>query len=478
MMAPGLQILAQTFTGRLFNTAVESVILTVLVWGVLRVMGRSNSGTRFAIWFAALAAVVALPFIAASSTQHPTSLVAANREIILSPSWAVYIFCAWAVVASLALFRVVYGLWRVRQIRRSCVEIDPARLAPAIAEIIRDFNNHVFNNRKTNSHRQVKLCLSGEVTVPAALGFFRPAIVFPTQLWPQLSPDEIQVILLHELAHLRRRDDWTNLLQKIVKAIFFFHPTVWWIENRLTIEREMACDDTVLAQTASPRAYASSLISFAEKLNSARTLALAQFLVSRMRQMSARIAQILDPKRAPQNNSWKPVTAASLALLAISAGAAAYTPQFVAFKNSNPTQRAADFSIIGASSSSAIQSSLESTLEQRAHAIPATFDPRNPGSPRHQFPAQTVSAVVRRKPPARHARALRASLQLPYVQAKLPRRETALDQGSATHATYVILQTRQYDASGAGVWTLCIWKIEGGDSAAQEFQSAIVLSVI
>ena len=74
------------------------------------------------------------------------------------------------------------------------------------------------------------------------------------------------MILLHENAHLRRWDQWTNLAQKIVTALFFFHPAVWWIENRLTLEREMACDDIVLAQTASPRDYASFLISFAEKI--------------------------------------------------------------------------------------------------------------------------------------------------------------------------------------------------------------------
>ena len=68
------------------------------------------------------------------------------------------------------------------------------------------------------------MCISEDVTVPAAIGFFRPAIVFPAGLLSQLSPDEIKVILLHELAHLRRWDDWTNLGQKIVKAVFFFHP--------------------------------------------------------------------------------------------------------------------------------------------------------------------------------------------------------------------------------------------------------------
>ena len=63
----------------------------------------------------------------------------------------------------------------------------------------------------------------------------------------ELSTLELNAILLHELAHLRRRDDWTNLIQKIVGALLFFHPAVWWIEKKLALEREMACDDLVLA---------------------------------------------------------------------------------------------------------------------------------------------------------------------------------------------------------------------------------------
>src|SRR5207302_997713 len=73
------------------------------------------------------------------------------------------------------------------------------------------------------------------------------------------------------------------------------------------LQREMACDDMVLAQIASPRAYASYLISFAEKLQGRRGLALAQALVNRMHQMSLRVAQILDPKRPRRSGLWKPV---------------------------------------------------------------------------------------------------------------------------------------------------------------------------
>ena len=92
----------------------------------------------------------------------------------------------------------------------------------------------------------------------------------------ELSTAELNSILIHELAHLRRWDDWTNLGQQILKALLFFHPAVWWIESKLALEREMACDDAVLAKTANPRGYAQCLISVAEKSFARRGLALAQ----------------------------------------------------------------------------------------------------------------------------------------------------------------------------------------------------------
>jgi Zn-dependent protease with chaperone function len=499
MTTPTLQIVAQTLTGHFLNTLVEGILVALVVWVLIRVIGHQNSGTRFAIWFSALASVVALPFFAARSGLHSTPLFAARREMIISGAWALYIFTAWAGIAGVSLFRLAYGLWRVRQIRKSCTELDTASIDPAIAGAIQD-----STSQDTTLHRRVKLCVSNEVTVPAAIGIFRPAIVFPAQLLPQLSADEFQVILLHELAHLRRWDDWTNLAQKIVKAIFFLHPAVWWIESRLNIEREMACDDAVIAQTSSPRAYASSLISFAEKLHSARTLTLAQFLVSRMHQMSARVTQILDPKRKPGSNSWKAVVAGSVALLFLTAGAGSYAPRFVAFENPNTASQSVDFSTTAAgpafaaprsptsqtsatqtsatlasatqasaTQASATQASLEANLAQSARAIPASFNPRQ------SFRARPVGNFAGQKPVATHAHALRASLlQSDAAQGNLSQPDAGMNQRPPAPATYLILQTTQYDASGAGIWTLCIWRIEGGDSAGQQLQSAIVLSVI
>jgi beta-lactamase regulating signal transducer with metallopeptidase domain len=458
----GLQSLAQLVTARLLNTAAEGIVLAGLVWALLRLIGRHNSGTRFAIWFSSLLAIVALPFLSGSgfTASHFAALAPANPHagVILSSSWASYLFAVWGLTAGLLLFRLSIGLWRVGQIRRKCCEVDLAGLDPAIAGILQDFG----------SRRGVKLCVSSDVAVPAAIGFFRPAIVFPAWLLPQLAPEEIKIVLLHELAHFRRRDDWSNLAQKIVKAVFFFHPAVWWIESRLTLEREMACDDMVLAQTASPRAYASSLISFAEKLHNARALSLAQAFVSRMRDMSLRVAQILDTNQRSRIGLWKPVLGLSATILALVLGAAPYAPQLVAFET-QPKQRqthpmqAAQQASDAELQPKATEAAMRRTAE-KSDLQPSTLVPQ-PGAIAAVLKAGTavvpwqVSATSPRKPMVMRAR---ATHQQPPMQ-----------------ETVFILQTTQYDASGAGVWTLCVWRIVGGGSSAErQLQSAIVLSSI
>ena len=117
--------------------------------------------------------------------------------------------------------------------------------------------------------------------------------MLPAWALSELSAADLNSVLVHELAHLRRRDDWTNLLQKMVRAVFFFHPAVWWIESRLSLEREMACDEHVLANSEDPRAYAECLVSLAERGFLHRAVMLAQGAVHRVKECSARVTQIL-----------------------------------------------------------------------------------------------------------------------------------------------------------------------------------------
>jgi hypothetical protein len=100
---------------------------------------------------------------------------------------------------------------------------------------------------------------------PGVIGFLAPRILIPEWLFARLSPAELDQIVLHETEHLRRGDDWTNLLQKLVLILFPLSPALIWMERRLCTEREMACDEGVIRRTQAPRAYAECLASLAER---------------------------------------------------------------------------------------------------------------------------------------------------------------------------------------------------------------------
>ena len=315
----------------ILNSLLAGVAIAMLAWVVARLFSRQGSGTCFAVWFLALVAIGLLPFVghfAGASTA--AAKVAPSSAITLPPSFASYLFVAWVIGATLGLSHVAHGLYRLRRLRTTCTPVDLNRLGPVSRDILAE----------TQTPRRITLCASDAVRVPAAIGYFRPMVVFPTWTLSELSPAELNAILLHELAHLRRWDDFTNLGQKIVKAIFFFHPAVWFIESRLTLEREMACDDAVLAASISPRAYAESLVGLAEKSFLRRGVQLAQAAVSQVKQLKLRLAEILRPDKArsqPRSaRVWKPAVAVMSLVGIVSAYGFAHVPRLIAFSSTTP----------------------------------------------------------------------------------------------------------------------------------------------
>jgi beta-lactamase regulating signal transducer with metallopeptidase domain len=318
---------AQVSAERLLDSLLIGMALAVFAWTLLRLLPRQNSATRFALWFAALIATAVLPFInsaPASSTLMQTVAPTARPLVSVPASWALYLFVFWAVIAAVSVARFIFGFVELRRLRRHCLSIEIAD--PAWRDIA----------ARICPARQVEILSSDRIHVPTAIGFFKPAVIIPTSLQCELTPAELTQVLLHEFAHLRRWDDWTNLLQKFINAVLFFHPAVWWMEERIALEREMACDDAVLAETASPHAYAECLATLAEKSFLRRSAALAQAAVNRIRQTSLRVAQILDPKRSTS----RPVGKSALALLgAFACACAAITwnaPQLVGFETFPP----------------------------------------------------------------------------------------------------------------------------------------------
>ncbi|HWT04149.1 MAG TPA: M56 family metallopeptidase, partial [Xanthomonadales bacterium] len=135
--------------------------------------------------------------------------------------------------------------------------------------------------------------LSDRVRVPLAAGFLRPAIILPASLVERLAADAVQTIVIHELAHLRRYDVWTNAFARIAEAFVALNPAAWFVMRRLSMEREIACDDWVVARTGAGDAFARVLASLAGSAGARMPLAAPSALGSR-HSIVERIERLLD----------------------------------------------------------------------------------------------------------------------------------------------------------------------------------------
>lgn len=331
-MTPALHSVAQLLALRMIDSLAWGTVIVLFAALILRVT-RQNAGTRFAVWFSALLAIGLIPWIAGQ--WRPSGFISASSggkaAITVPDSWALYLCAAWALIAAWFAVGIARAIWHLYVVRRDCVEVDLAALDPILGETL----------QRHGANRRVALCTSEQTQVPTALGLLKPAIVLPQWVMNELPAHEVNQILLHELAHIQRWDDWTNLLQQAIKAVLFFHPAVWWIERKVALEREMACDDAVVAETASPRAYAECLAHLAEKSFLQRSVVLAQAALGKIRHVSLRVAEILKGNAdKTRTRSWKPAVS-MVAGFAVACGLwAARVPKLIAFRSSTAIQSA------------------------------------------------------------------------------------------------------------------------------------------
>lgn len=456
--------LAQLSAERLLNCAAEGMLIALLAWFVLRAIGPRNSGTRFAVWFAALLGIAVLPLIGGWAGHESAS--AKPSEIVIPASWALYIFLAWLSVAAAGLLRVGISFLHLYRIRRSCVPVDALTLDPVLLRTLEESGR----NRKA-----VCLCVSERIHVPTAIGFLKPMVVMPSWMMTETSTAELNAILLHELAHLGRRDDWTNLIQKILGALLFFHPAVWWINRRLSLEREMACDDLVLARTTDPHAYAECLVTLAEKNFLRRGLALAQAAVGRLRHISLRVTQILDVNRPKATRVWRPAPVLATGMSLVCLIAISYAPtRLISFESSAPivaTVQAAQPVPTTAANSEA--GALASLGAQVVSAKLGTSKTGNSKSESATFVPAKLNLTGSKPGPVSakpKSNALHERNQSQSGAPKLVRTsfdDTNLSGDPAAPQTWVLMmqtrtqvvQTRRVDASGAVVWDLSVWQV-------------------
>ena len=468
-----IQTVAQISVERILNALPEGFLIALFAWALLRVLRRQNSGTRFGVWFVALLTVAALPVLGGIGAGRGL-MAAANSWGSLRPAitipgrWALFVFVAWAVGASVAMMRLVAGLWRLRRLRRSCTPIVAADLDPVVRKTVDAIgaSASAFSRSISNS---ITIATSEYVRVPAAIGFWKRTIVLPAWALRELPAQDLNVILLHEFAHLRRWDDWTNLIQKIVRALFFFHPAVWWIEKRISVEREMACDDAVLAETANPHGYATCLVSLLEKSLAHRLAhrltdkrwSMAQAAVHRACEASLRLAQILDKNRPAATRVWKPALGMVGFFSVFCLMALPHAPQFVAFDRSAVASNS-DRAYSAAISPSSFQPSVKT-----AAVVPAGLRTGESQSERANDRGTTVKVIHARV--HAHDVAARQLDSAPVVAVRsnaAPPRERVVavsanaDQETVPEfQTLIFIEATQYRSSDSAVWRVQVWRV-------------------
>ncbi|BDX08047.1 TonB family protein [Planctobacterium marinum] len=104
-----------------------------------------------------------------------------------------------------------------------------------------------------------RLLISDKVDVPMAIGWLKPVVLLPSSMVVGLTPGQLEMLLMHELAHVRRHDYIINFFQTLVELLLFFHPAVRWVSGQIRMERECCCDDIAVAHVGNPVAYATTL---------------------------------------------------------------------------------------------------------------------------------------------------------------------------------------------------------------------------
>ncbi|HEY1986136.1 MAG TPA: M56 family metallopeptidase [Terracidiphilus sp.] len=324
-----LSFLSANVAGSLFSAIWEGAVLALGVVLCLRVLPGLSAAGRSVIWLNLFVLLSLLHVVPALVEPKMLSAGAHIAPVHLDPRWSLAVVALWLAISVGRAAQLIQGAFHLRRLARRAV---PVETSPELQSLLADNSNG----------RVAELCTSDEVARPSVLGFFRPRVLVPPALIEALSPEELQQVVLHEMEHLRRADDWTNLLQKIGLVLFPLNPVLLWVERRLCAERELACDDRVVRSVAGRKAYALCLTHLAEFSMLRRSFSLVLGAWERRPELVRRIHRILaKPARVMGRG---PAVAATGGLLAGALACAlvlARSPQLISFEPSQSSAQQA-----------------------------------------------------------------------------------------------------------------------------------------
>ena len=200
----------------------------------------------------AIVPMVSKPVLLPTNSPIAESHSIADHAISFVNQESGWIFTIWLLFFLFKSLKLIGGLFQVYRIRH--YKVHP---------LSNEWNRKVIAFGKTLGIRRSITFLQSElINVPVTVGHFKPVILLPMGLIFQLPPEQIETILWHELAHIWRRDYLMNLLQSLVEILFFFNPALLWLSALIREEREICCDDIVLAHTTRKSHYLEALLSF------------------------------------------------------------------------------------------------------------------------------------------------------------------------------------------------------------------------
>lgn len=177
----------------------------------------------------------ASPAPAAAPGERRHEIRNAGLRLLAEP-FLPWLSLAWFVGVVLFSLRNLGGWFGVQRLRRRGIAPVTSELAMRVKSLA----------ERMKISRPVQVAQSALAKTPLVVGWLKPAIMLPASILAELSPQQLEAILAHELAHIRRHDYLVNLLQTVVETLLFYHPAVWWVSQKIRIEREHCCDDAAV----------------------------------------------------------------------------------------------------------------------------------------------------------------------------------------------------------------------------------------
>ena len=259
--------LAEALNTALLHFVWQGIALGV-VWGLLRMVLRNRSAnSRYVAGCVVLAALALAPVITIGvAWQSPVVAVETfvensdhlptfGRSTVTEPlpealwgnleSW---ILPLWAAGVSVFALRLAWAGGHASSLRRKGVKADSSMesMIAGLAE-------------RLGVRQKLRVLMSPVAEVPAVVGWLRPVILLPAAVVVGLTPRQLESLLAHELAHIRRHDYFVNILQMLVETCLFYHPVVWWVSSSIRYERELCCDDLAVRSCGDAVSYARAL---------------------------------------------------------------------------------------------------------------------------------------------------------------------------------------------------------------------------